>query len=142
MGHKTDILQRWYDQVWTLGRLEVVDELFAAETRASGIMPDFAVDPDDFKKLVTAVCALCTPPSATILRAHEDGDWLSAHIEVRTTNLAETRDVKVTGMAFVRFQGDKMVETYNNFDFLNFFEQLGQLPDGSLGLLLAGSRLD
>lgn len=142
MGAKTDILQRWYDQVWTQSNLDAVDELFAIDTTAVGIMPDFAVTPEDFKQLVTAVRALCTTPRAKILRAHDVDDWLSALIEVRTTNLAETNDVTVTGMVFARFDGDKMIETYNNFDFLTFFEQLGQLPEGTLGLLLAGSRLE
>ncbi len=141
MRLKTDILQRWYDQVWTLGNLDVVDEIFAKDTTAAGIMPDFSIDPNDFKGLVLAVRALCVEPKATILRAHDTGDWLSAFIEVTTTDLSETKTVKVTGMVFARFEGENMVETYNNFDFLNFFEQLGQLPEGTLGLLLAGSKL-
>ncbi|MBU2982237.1 nuclear transport factor 2 family protein [Lentibacter algarum] len=138
---KTQLLQHWYDEVWTKGRLEVVDELFSASTRATGIMSDFAVDPNDFKQLVVAIRALCNNPKATIVRSHVEGDWLSAMIQVHTTAVSTAEEINATGMIFARYEGDKIVEAYNNFDFLPFFEQLGQLPEGSLGLLLTGARL-
>ena len=138
---KSAILQRWYDEVWTKGRLEAIDEMFGESTLVTGIMPDFAVNPNDFKQLVIAIRALCKPPKATVIRSHEDGDWLSAMVQMQAVSMNTAEAISATGMVFARFEGGRMVETYNNFDFLTFFEKLGQLPEGTLGLLLAGERL-
>ncbi len=41
----------------------------------------------------------------------------------------------------MRFSENKMVETYNSFDFMSFFEQIGLLPEHSLALCLTGQRI-
>lgn len=40
---------------------------------------------------------------------------------------ATGRPVEFTGVAIVRISGGKMVEAWNNFDFMSMFEQLGVL---------------
>ncbi len=41
-----------------------------------------------------------------------------------------------------RFKGGKMVEAYNQFDFISLFEQLGQLPQDTLPICMTGQQLD
>jgi hypothetical protein len=141
MGHKSDILARWYRQVWSQGDLAAIDTMFRPDTRASGILPGMEMGPDEFKTLVAAVLELIEPPQVTFLKTMEQDDWLAALLSIRARAVAQARPIHVTGTVFARFDGEFMVETYNNFDFIGFFEQLGLLPENSIALGLSGQRI-
>lgn len=141
MGTKADILQKWYDEVWTNGNLDAIDTMFRPDSVASGIIPDFGVQPEEFRNLVGAVLSICEPPKVKVQKALEVDDWVAGLIEVETTDLSERRRVHMTGSVFARFEGEFMIETYNHMDFFSFFEQLGLMPDSSMALLLAGQKL-
>ena len=141
MQTKTQMLDRWYTDVWQDGNLDAIDIYFAPETDAQGIVPDLSMGPTEFRDLVTVIREMVDRIEITVIHAVEQGNWLSALVQFRAHR--KSSDVLVHGFSqvMVRFDGDKMVETYNSFDFLTFFEQLGQMPPDSLPLLLTGTHL-
>jgi len=141
MTSKKDILQLWYDEVWSNGNLDMIDKLFSPDTIAEGIMPDMHMGPDDMRDLIFAVRELVGPIKVTLPIAIEQGDWLAAVMVVNTTRGDNGGPVLVTGQVMTRFDGDKMVEAYNQFDFMSFFEQLGQMPPQSIPVCMAGQQL-
>ncbi|MGX9350368.1 ester cyclase [Shimia sp. W99] len=138
---KRDILQEWYQRVWIDADLDAIDELFSPDTQAQGLLPDLQVGPDDFRELVPMFLDMVEDPKVSLDKVMEDGDWASALYSMRVTNPANGQPVIGSGQLFARFEGDKMVETYNSFDFMSFFEQMGLLPEQSMALCLTGQRI-
>lgn len=141
MGWKSERLLEWYQRVWIEGDLDAIDEYFSTETAANGIMPDMAVGPDDFRELVPMVMALIEGIDVSMLVTTEQDDWVAGLYKVSAMASHNSAPVVVMGQVLVRFEGEKMVETYNSFDFFGLFEQLGQLPPNSLALCLSGQPL-
>lgn len=131
------LMRRWFEEVWNRGRAEAIDEMFDEEGVAHGLadepgaplrgpanfrafhgrfreaFPDVEVVVDDVVSEGDRVAARCT------VRGRHQGDTLGMR--------ATQRPVEFTGMTFVRVRGGKIVEAWNNFDFLSMFRQLGAL---------------
>ncbi len=138
---KTQIVERWYRDVWINGDLDAIDAFFAPGARAEGILPDLAITAADFRDLVTVIRDRIDGIEVTIAKSIEQGNWLSCLLEVRAFDRASGDPIHAISQIMMRFDGDKMVETYNSFDFLTMFEQMGQLPPNTLPLLLTGATL-
>ncbi|WP_197919408.1 ester cyclase [Thiosulfatihalobacter marinus] len=138
---KRDILEEWYRRVWIEADLDAIDQLFSPDTQAQGLLPDLQVGPDDFRELVPMFLDMVEDPTVSLDKVMEDGDWASALYSMRVTNPANGQPVIGSGQLFARFDGDKMVETYNSFDFMSFFEQMRLLPEQSMALCLTGQRI-
>jgi len=139
---KKEILQRWYDEVWCKGNLDMIDELFCPDTIASGIIPEMQMGPQDFRDLIFAVRNLVGDISVALPVTIEQDDWLSAVLIVNTCRNDSGTPIIVTGQVIARFDDGRMVETYNQFDWMSLFEQLGQFPPETLPVCMAGQRLD
>ncbi|MEP2530447.1 nuclear transport factor 2 family protein [Shimia sp.] len=138
---KREILEQWYQRVWIDADLDAIDQLFSSDTQAQGVLPDLQVGPDDFRELVPMFLELVEEPAVSLDKVMEDGDWAAALYSMRVTNPANGQPVIGSGQLFARFENDKMVETYNSFDFMSFFEQMGLLPEQSLAICLTGQRI-
>ncbi len=141
MTSKSDLLTKWYQEVWAKGNLDIIDELFAPEMHADGLMPDMQIGPDEFKILVATILELVEPPKIEVRKTVEQGDWVSAFVTMETLDLSGRHDVRASAMVFARFDNGKMVEAYNLFDTVSFFETLGLLPDNTMALLFSGQKL-
>lgn len=138
---KTELLQRWFDEVWFRGNLDAIDELFAPSTKANGLLPEMAMGPEDFRELVTVLREHIGDIKVTLVKTIENGDWLAALLQARMNRTDNGAPVEVTGQVIVRFDGDKMTEAYNQFDMISWFEQLGQMPPNTLPVCLTGQMM-
>lgn len=138
---KLELLEAWYRQVWIEADPNAVDRYFAPRTGADGLMPDGQVGPEDFKALVPALLALVRNLDIRIDRSMEMGDWLWAQISVHAQTAESMRAVTAAGQVMMRIEGGRILEAYNAFDFLTFFQQAGLLPEDAFLLLLSGERM-
>ncbi len=138
---KRQILEDWYQRVWVEGDLDAIDEMFCVDTQAAGLLPEMQMGPDEFRELVPMFLDMVENPSVSLDKVMEDGDWASALYSMRVTDARSGKPVVGTGQLFARFKDDKITETYNSFDFMSFFEQVGLLPEQSLALCLTGQRI-
>lgn len=136
-----DILSEWYRRVWIEGDLAAIDDYFAPSAGAEGIMADGQVSAEDFRAFVPAMRAHVRDPSFEITRSIETPDWVWAQLSVRAVTAQGLDPVSVSGQVACRFEAGRIVEAYNSFDFIPFFEQAGLLPRDALLLLLSGERL-
>lgn len=141
MADKITILQDWFQTIWIEARLDRIEEFFLPRTGAQGLIADGQVGPEDFRALVPALLALVRDPTITIDRWHADADWLWAHTTVRALSARDMKPVTAVGHVMMRFEGDRIAEAYNAFDFLTFFSQAGLLPEYAFLLLLGGETL-
>ncbi len=138
---KADILRDWYTRVWENGDLAAIEDMFHPDTAADGLVPGLALGVDEFKFLVATIQELIEPPRIVIEKTVEQGDWLAGFASMHTRSIDLRHDLKVGGMVMARFDGPVIVEAYNSFDFITFFEQLGLLPDNTVALCLSGERI-
>ncbi|SPH18288.1 hypothetical protein DEA8626_01823 [Defluviimonas aquaemixtae] len=138
---KLDLLYDWYRRVWIEADLDAIDDYFAPRCGANGILSDGQVSAEDFRALVPALRALVRNLDIGIDRSVEAGDWLWAQITVHARTARGVDPIKATGQVMLRFEGSRIAEAYNSFDFITFFEQTGLLPKDAFLLLLSGERL-
>ena len=138
---KSELLKEWYDRVWVHGDLEAIDQFFDPDTMAEGIIPEMQVGVDDFRDLVTAFRYHVGDIDVKLPKTVENGDWVAAMLHVHTSRADNGAPIEVTGQVMARFKNDKVVEAYNQFDFISLFEQLGQLPEDTLPICMTGQQL-
>jgi len=129
------LMERWFEEVWNKGRAEAIREMVTEDLVVHGLsdakgeaikgvkefdrfhsqfvnaFPNIQVEVEDLIAEGDKVAARCT------VRAKHTGDALG----VAPTNT----DVDFTGIAIVRISGGKIVEAWNNFDFMKMNRQLG-----------------
>ncbi|WP_296761702.1 nuclear transport factor 2 family protein [Sediminimonas sp.] len=141
MKPKSDILRDWYARVWEDGDLAAIAEMFRPDTAANGLVPGMAIGVEEFQFLVTTIQELIEPPRITIEKTIEQNDWLAGFVTMRTRSIDRRHDLHVGGMVMVRIENDLIVEAYNSFDFISFFEQLELLPENTIAICLSGERI-
>jgi len=140
--NKTAQLEAFYREVWQEGHLDRVEAYFTLDGQAHGLIPDLDVTPDDLRDLIAVNRARLEQIETRILHTIEDGPWLGALIEMRAISLETGQPISLSGQLMARFSEDgRIAEVYNAFDFLTYFEQLGQFPRDVFPLLLTGQRL-
>ncbi|MEZ5686764.1 MAG: nuclear transport factor 2 family protein [Paracoccaceae bacterium] len=133
-------IEAWFKKVWVDQDLDGIEDSFTHPDAAGGLQ-GLSLSPEDFRELVPAMRALFNDPKVTTLRAVETGDWLWMLVQVTGISAQDGRDLSFTGQVAMRFEGDKIAEAYNHFDFISFFEQIGALPEETIALCLSGEQL-
>jgi predicted ester cyclase len=129
------LARRIVDEVWTQGKLDVIDEVIA---------PDFVgYDPtngefrgrDGFRQLVEGYRSTFSNIAMRIESIVAEGDWIAARWTARGTHTAELmgvaptgREVTVEGTQFNRIRDGMIVEGRGLFDALGMLQQLGAVP--------------
>jgi steroid delta-isomerase-like uncharacterized protein len=132
-----DLFQRWFDEVWTQGRPEAIDEMLTADTVIHGLADTSGnpiSDPGKFREFHKQFCGAFPDIAITVEDMVAEGDRVAGRCSVRAKHsgdhlgiAATNADVEITGMAFIRVEDGKVVEAWNNFDFLKLNQQLGVL---------------
>lgn len=138
---KADILKNWYKAVWEEGQFDVVDDYFVQDPHDQYIVKNLGIEPSEIREWVSVLRSFVTDIRVDIVHSIEEDDWLSAMLEINCRTVATHKPVKVYQQIMLRFDGDRKAESYPCFDFIRFFEQLGQLPENTHALLLGGTVL-
>ena len=131
------LIYRWFEEVWNQGNEKVIDELLAEDGVVHGLVdgsgqpvrglkgfhefhkqfrgafPDLNISVDDVIAEGDRVVARCS------VRGRHTGE----HLGFEATNAP----IQFEGIAIVRIKDGKIVEAWNQFDFLAMNKQLGVL---------------
>ena len=131
------LVHRWFDEVWNKGREEAIDELFAEEGVAHGLADETGAPlrgPANFREFHGKFRGAFPGVEVSVDDAISEGDKVAARCTVRARHEGDTlgfaatsRPVEFTGMTFARVRDGKIVEAWNNFDFMSMYQQLGAL---------------
>jgi steroid delta-isomerase-like uncharacterized protein len=131
------LVRRWFEEVWNKGRAEAIDEMFAEEGTAHGLADDTGAPlrgPANFKTFHSKFREAFPDIEVTVEDVITEGDRVAARCSVRASHQSDSlgfaatgRGVEFTGMTFARVADGKIVEAWNNFDFMAMFQQLGAL---------------
>jgi steroid delta-isomerase-like uncharacterized protein len=131
------IVRRWFEEVWNKGRSDAIDEMFAADGIAHGLSDDPAAPlrgPAGFRVLHEQFRGAFPDIEVNVEDVIAEGDKVAARCSVRGTHAgdhlgvaASKAPVEFTGIAIVRIKEGKIVEAWNNFDFLKMNKQIGAI---------------
>ena len=131
------LVRRWFEEVWNRGRAEAIDEMFAEEGVAHGLADESGAElrgPAHFRVFHRKFRDAFPDIEVVVEDTVSEGDKVAARCTVRGRHRGDSlgfkatdSPVEFTGMTFVRVRDGKIVEAWNNFDFMSMFQQLGAL---------------
>ena len=139
-AHNETLVHRWFEEVWNRGRAEAIDEMLDCDGVAHGLTDQSGNElcgPEGFKPFFESFRSAFPDIQVSVEDTVTEGDKIAARCIVRGTHRGEGvgiaptgRPVEFTGMTIVRVRDGKIVEAWNNFDFMTMFQQLGVSPSG------------
>jgi steroid delta-isomerase-like uncharacterized protein len=126
------IVRRWFDEVWNNGKESAIDELMADGAVYHGLGEADIVGPEAFKPFYRQFRTAFPDMHITVEHAMAQGDTAAARCTVTATHTGPglvdsvtSKPVRFTGMVIARVNDGKVAESWNNFDFLTLYQQLG-----------------
>ena len=131
------LIRRWFEEVWNKGRAEAIVEMFADDGIAHGLSDD--VDnplrgPKGFLSFHAQFRDAFPNIEVIVEDQIAEGDKVATRCSVRgkhsgdSLGIAATQmPVEFTGVTITRIRDGKIVEAWNNFDFMKMYKQLGAI---------------
>lgn len=129
------VIERYFEEVWNRGRIDVLDELIAPDyLNHSASLPNVRPGPEDLKPIVQAMRAGIAGLHYTILDMVVTEDKAAVYTRVRGTHTGDLFGMAPTGKAIdVRqmqiewLRDGRIVQHWRLTDELTLLRQLGQL---------------
>lgn len=131
------LLRRWFEEVWNKGRADAIEEMFDEYGIAHGLSDDPSNPirgPRDFRPFHTLFREAFPNMEIVVEDLIAEGDKAVARCSVRAKHEGDflgragsQSPVEFTGIAIVRIENGKIVEAWNNFDFMTLHKQVGLL---------------
>ena len=128
------LLRRWFEEVWNKGRAEAITEMMAEDCIAHGLSEGGQPmrGPADFLPFHTQFREAFPGIEVVAEDLIAEGDKVAARCSVKGKHVGDSLGFKATnttaefdGMSIVRIKDGKIVEAWNNFDFMKMYKQLG-----------------
>ena len=129
------VLRRWFDEVWNKGREEAIEEMFAADGVAHGLVDENGEElrgPAGFKPFFRRFRAAFPDIEVSVEDCICEGDRAAARCTVRAIHQGDGLGVAATnnavefdGLCIIRVRDGRIVEAWNNFDFARLNRQIG-----------------
>jgi ketosteroid isomerase-like protein len=134
------IARRFYDEFWGQGNLDVADEILAPRVRGHALWANpidivtgapveepLEVTPDSIKSAVSVWHETLSDMRVTVNDMIDAGDRVITYSTLTGTHL-NGRPVTVQALEVFRIEGGKVVEYWQSWDRLGFYQQLGVVP--------------
>jgi steroid delta-isomerase-like uncharacterized protein len=131
------LVRRWFEEVWNKGRVEAVDEMLGADAVVHGLSDDSEtplLGAAGFKPFHERFREAFPDITVTVDDLIAEGDKVAARCSVQGKHQgrslgfdATQAPVEFTGMVIVRIDNGKIVEAWNNFDFMTMYKQVGAI---------------
>jgi len=132
------VIRTWFEEVWNQGKESTIDRLFARDGIGHGLPNADGLPmrgPDAFRPFYRNFHAAFPDIRIEVVRTITEGDMITAHCHVTGSHQTDALGMAATGksvdfwgMCICRVQNGQIQESWNSFDFLNFYQQLGVLP--------------
>ena len=130
-------MHRWFEEVWNQKNEKAIDEMLAEDGIAHGLKSsdgETIRGAEKYKELFRGFQQAFPDIKITVEDTVTEGDKIAARCRVTATHTGEGigfapsgQPVEFTGMTIVRIENDKIVEAWNEFDFMKMFTQCGAL---------------
>jgi steroid delta-isomerase-like uncharacterized protein len=137
MADYKEMAQRWYSEVMSEGKTEVIDELCAPDFVDHDPLPGSTADLAGLKDFVAQIRAAFPDMQVTADDIVAEGDRLAVRSTMRGTHEGDFmgipgsgKKVEVSNYDFVRFENDQAAEHWGVIDSAALMEQIGMAPAG------------
>lgn len=134
--HKA-LIRRWFEEVWNKGRADAIAEMLAEDAVVHGLSDDAANPlrgPTGFLPFHARFRQAFPNIEVVVEDQIAEGDMLATRCNVRGKHEGDSlgfkatqAPVEFTGVAITRTKDGKIVEAWNNFDFMTMYRQLGAI---------------
>ena len=125
---KSTLLHRWFEEVWNQNQEDSIDRLLTATSNAHGIVAaDQPRGPSGFKNFYREFKEQFENIHVDVKDVVSQDDMECGLAEVTARHRETGKNVKFSGLCMVRVEDGKIAEAWNHYDFLNLYQQLGQV---------------
>lgn len=131
------LMRRWFEEVWNQGSADAIPEMLAADGVVHGLSEDAAnplLGPAGFLPFHAQFREAFPDIEVVVEDQIAEGDLVTTRCSVRGTHAGDSlgfaatqTPVEFTGIAITRIKDGKIVEAWNNFDFMKMYRQLGAI---------------
>ena len=122
----TTTLYRWFQEVWSNGNKNALDELLTQDVVAHGLYPDDRPQGiDSFKKFYEEFRSQLTNINVAVEDVIAQDDMEVALCSVTATDIATNKAVSFGGLCMAQIRDGKIAQAWNHYDFLKMYQQLG-----------------
>ena len=131
------LMRRWFEEVWNKGRADAIAEMLAEDAVVHGLSDDVANPlrgPEGFLPFHAQFRDAFPNIEVVVEDQIAEGDLVATRCVVRGKHegdglgfKATQAPVEFTGMAITRIKDGKIVDAWNNFDFMKMYRQLGAI---------------
>ena len=129
------IVRRWFDEIYTKKRLELMDELHAEDFVWHGPSGATVTSRDGMRDLLRVYIAAFPDVHFTVEDQMSDGDQVVTRWSARATHSGEFEgtaptgnSIMFTGITISRLENGQLVEEWENFDEMSLMRQIGAVP--------------
>lgn len=124
---QSTLLYKWFNDVWNNGDEQAIDQLMTHDAKAYGISPETHLEgPSAFKKFYNDFKGQFRDIKIDVEDVIKEDDVESARTTVHAVHAETNKPVEFSGICMVKVKDGKIAEAWNNYDFLNMYQQLGQ----------------
>lgn len=118
---------RWFHEVWNQKKEQAIDQLLSNDCFAHGInSEDGPKGIEGFKAFYHDFQSQFQNIQINVLDVIAQDDMECAHTEVTAIHEKTGKPVKFSGLCLIKIENGKIAEAWNQYDFLNMHQQLGQ----------------
>ena len=131
------LVRRWFEEVWNKGRADAIGEMLTEDAIVHGLSEDESKPlrgPAGFLPFHAQFREAFPNIEVVVEDQIAEDDMVATRCSVRgkhtgdSLGFAATQSpVEFTGVAITRIKDGKIVEAWNNFDFMKMYKQLGAI---------------
>ncbi len=131
------LICRWFEEVWNKGRSETIDELMdenCMEHGLSNASGNLDLSKDGFKKYHETFKQSFSDIQVEVEDIIAEGDKVAARCSVSGYHTGDSlgiapcqKNINITGITIIRVINGKIVEGWNNYDFMALFQQISSV---------------
>lgn len=132
------LISRWFEEVWNQGRADLIDEMRAPETVATGLAGgnQESRGSEPFKAFYANLRRALPDLRLTVEDILGEEDKVAVRISLRGTHMGDTLGVPPTGNAvefsgivLARIEDGRIAQAWNSLDLLALLKQIGAVSD-------------
>ncbi len=121
----SEFIRDWYDEVWNKANEGFIDQMLHKEVIVHGLDPVGTTKGiQSFKDFYKNFRASFPDVKVAVTPLVSDAEFVTAWCNVTARNV-KGNTVTFSGITVAKYENGKMVEGWNNFDFLKMYQQLG-----------------
>jgi len=124
---QSTLCYKWFDEVWNKGDEAAIDRMMAEAVTAKGLAPDDQpIGAAAFKAFYADFRSQFHNIHVEVRDVVSEDDMEVARTKVSAVHTGSGTPVHFSGMVMAKIADGKIVEAWNNYDFLTMYQQLGQ----------------